>query len=478
MSETSAARRYDFFGGIKATISQLQQKLSDSAAADDVPETAAPDERITDINTFLNTRRVVRIGGSIVFLFVFGFLGWAAFAPLDSALMAQGTIIVASHRKMIQHLEGGIVRDIFVHEGQTVMAGQKLIGLDEAQAQATLDLLEDEADQLSAQEARLVAERSNQDHIDFPPDLKARDNDPKVAKILLGEQTTFDTMRATIGKQIDILTQRNVENSSQISGLKAQQVATESQLGLVRQEIDSVQKLLADGLSTMPRLLELQRQEADLAGQRGQIIQKIAEVEQQSGENQMQMINLKNQQMNDVLKELQDVQSKRFDALDRIQAARDVFKRLVLIAPVEGKVVNLSVHTKGAVIKPGETVLEIVPVKDALQVEAHVRPEDAGYVHTGMTAKVSVTAYENRRLPMITGTVTTFSADRLVDERTGTPYFVADVSVDRSNLKDYPDAKIVPGMPVEVALDTGKRTALDYFMEPIRDVFRRGMREK
>ena len=299
-----------------------------------------------------------------------------------------------------------------------------------------------------------------------------------MAKILTGEQTTFDTERATIGKQIDILSQRIRENESAIGGLQSQQAGVESQLADIRQEVDSVQKLLADGLSTMPRLLELQRQEADLQGQRGQIIQKIAEVNEQSGENQMQMMNLKNQQMGDVMKDLQDVQAKRFDALDRIQAAKDVFKRLVLMAPVAGKVVGLTVHTRGAVIKPGETVMEIVPSHDQLQVEAHIRPDDAGDVHAGMTAKISVTAYQSRRLPMITGTVTNFSADRLVDERTGTPYFVANVAVDRSSLKDYPQAHIVPGMPVEVAIDTGQRTALEYLIEPITDVFRRGMREK
>lgn len=475
MSSPGTAPRSDFFGGIRAKVSQLQARLSDSP--DTQPDVAAANDDI-ELASFIGTRRVVRIGGTIVFLFVFGFLGWAAFAPLDSALMAPGTIIVATHRKTIQHLEGGIVHDIFVKDGQTVKAGQKLIALDKAQAQASVDLLGDQADGLSAQEARLMAQRDNKDRIDFLPDLLSRAADPKVAKVLMGEQSTFDTQRVTINKQIDILTQRNAENTSMIGGLKAQQAGVESQLGLVRQEIASVQKLLADGLSTMPRLIELQRSEADLEGQHGQIIQKIAEVQQQSGENQMQMINLKNEQMNDVLKQLQDVQSRRFDALDRIQAARDVFKRLVLVAPVAGKVVGLSIHTRGAVIKPGETVLEIVPSQDRLQVEAHVRPEDAGYVHAGMTAKVSVTAYESRRLPMITGTVTAFSADRLIDERTGAPYFVANVTVDRSNLKDYPEAKIVPGMPVEVAIDTGQRTALDYFMEPIRDVFRRGMREK
>jgi HlyD family type I secretion membrane fusion protein len=471
MSSAGAARKGDFLG-LKAMLAR-----SRGAAAEETVD----DTRLvagSDAAEFMNPRRIVRVGGAIVALFVFGFLGWASFAPLDSALMAPGTIIVASHRKTIQHLEGGIVRDIFVHDGETVVPGQKLIALDEAQARASVELLNDQVDAYTAQETRLMAQRDNRDRIDFPPDLKARASDPKVVKILRGEQTTFDAERATIGKQIDILAQRIRENASMIGGLKAQQTGVESQLAYVRQEIDSVQKLLADGLSTMPRLLELQRQEADLGGQRGQIIQKIAEVNEQSGENQMQMMNLKNQQMGDVVKDLQDVQTKRFDALDRIQAARDVFKRLVLTAPVAGKVVGLAVHTRGAVIKPGETVLEIVPSRDQLEVEAHVRPDDAGYVHSGMTAKVSVTAYENRRLPMITGKVTTISADRLTDERTGTPYFVANVRVDRSSLKDYPDAKIVPGMPVEVAIDTGKRTALDYFIEPITDVFRRGMREK
>jgi HlyD family type I secretion membrane fusion protein len=474
MSDAGAARKYDFFG-LRTRLARTRTTESPEA----MPiGSAAAISGDADVASFLQPRRIVASGGGIVLLFVFGFLGWATFAPLDSALMAPGTIVVASHRKAIQHLEGGIVHDIYVRDGQTVAAGQKLVALDKAQAQATVELLGDQADAYSAQEARLIAERDGKTAIDFPASLTARAGDPKVAKILQGEQTTFDTMRATIGKQIDILSQRIRENASMIGGLKAQQTAVESQLAYVRQEIDSVQKLLADGLSTMPRLLELQRQEADLAGQRGQIIQKIAEVNEQSGENQMQMMNLKNQQMGDVLKDLQDVQTKRFDTLDRIQAARDIFGRLVLAAPVAGKVVALSVHGKGAVIKPGETVLEIVPVNDLLEVEAHVRPDDAGDVHVGMTAKVSVTAYQSRRLPMITGKVTNFSADRLVDERTGTPYFVADVTVDRSSLKDYPEAKIVPGMPVEVAIDTGKRTALDYFVEPIRDVFRRGMREK
>jgi len=428
MSSASAARKHNLLG-LRSIVERFRS-VEEPSEPVDVPALG------DDPAAFMNPRRIVAVGGGIVLLFVFGFLGWASFAPLDSAMMAPGTIVVASHRKAVQHLEGGIVSEIFVHEGQQVAAGQKLIALHAAQAQASVDLLEDEADTYAAEEARLIAQRDNRDHIDFPPDLQARASDPKVAKILQGERTTFDTERATIGKQLDILGQRIRENTSMIAGFRAQQSAVESQLGYVRREIDSVQKLLADGLSTMPRLLDLQRQEAELAGQRGQFIQKIAEVDEQSGEDQMQMMNLKNQQMSDVVKYLQDTQSKRFDTLDRIQAARDIYRRLVLTAPVAGKIVGLTVHTRNAVIKPGETVLEIVPINDQLEVEAHVRPDDAGYIHAGMSAKVAVTAYESRRLPMITGKVTNVSADRLVDERTGTPYFTAIVTVDRGSIKD------------------------------------------
>jgi HlyD family type I secretion membrane fusion protein len=233
-----------------------------------------------------------------------------------------------------------------------------------------------------------------------------------------------------------------------------------------------------EGLQPLPRLLALQRNEADLTGQRGQIIEKIAQTELNSGETNLQIINQKNQYLNDVLKDTTDVRDKRYDLLDRIQAARDILNRTSLIAPVGGTVVSLSVHTNSAVIHPGETVMEIVPKNDKLEVEARVRPQDADDVYVGQTAKVSLGAYKQRRLPMITGVVTNVSADRLVDEKSGQTYFTANVSVDRAVLKQYPDVRVMPGMPVEVAIETGTQTALDYFIDPIRAVLRKGMRER
>lgn len=427
---------------------------------------------------FLNTRRIVGAGRMIILIFFVGFFGWSAIAPLDSAIQAPGIIVVETHRKTIQHLEGGIVRDVLVREGQAVHAGQLLVQLDDTQARASRELLQGEGDALAAQEARLTAERDGADRVSFPSFLTDHQDDPKVVEAIKGELNNFNTRRETLKKQIAILSQRSSENNSQIAGLKKEQESIDQQIALTDQEVQSVQGLYARGLSTLPRLLQLQRQAADLIGQRGQVVEKIAQVQLSSGENELQGMNIKNQFMSDVVKDLRDAQTKRFDLLDRLHAAQDILTRLTVRAPVSGKVVGLAVHTKGAVLRPGDTIMEIVPLKDALDVEAHVRPEDADSVHVGMPAQVTMSAYQRRRLPTITGTVTNVSADRLTDQRTGMPYFSVIVTVDKTPLSGYQDAKLLPGLPVEVALETGQRTALSYFTEPITDVFRKGMREK
>jgi HlyD family type I secretion membrane fusion protein len=427
---------------------------------------------------YLNPEKLIRTGLIVVAVFFVGILGWGSLAPLDSAIVAQGVVVVETHRKTIQHLEGGIVRTIYVRDGQKVHAGEPLVQLDDTESRASLDLIRGEADALAAQEARLDAERDNSDKINFPADLLARKADPKVAEALRGEQNTFDTHHATLAKQQEIYNQRINENHRIVAGLESQQTSVEQQSQLIGQESDSVQQLYSKGLSTLPRLLQLKRQAADLTGQHGQVSEKMAQVNLDSGEDQLQIVNLRNQFLNDVVKDLRDVQTRRFEAMDRLHAAKDVVARLRMTAPTDGKVVSLAVHSRGAVIRPGDVVMEIVPVEDQLDVEARVRPEDADDVHVGMSAKVNLGAYKQRRLPMITGTVTTVSADRLVDAHTNQPYFSVMIAVDRGQLKDYPDVKLIPGMTVDVSLNTGARTAVEYFLEPITGIFRRGMREQ
>ena len=428
--------------------------------------------------SFMNPSRMVRRGAIVTLVFVGGFLAWASFAELESAVNAPGTIVVESHRKTIQHLEGGIVKDVLVAEGDNVKAGQPLLRLEETQAESNFNLLQDEANGLIAQEARLIAERNEADKLVFPPELLAQRGNPKVDAILTSEENTFTTHRKTLTKQIDILGQRNNENKSQIAGLQSQQDAVAKQGSLIEQEASGVDDLYKQGLSTLPRVLALRRQAADLTGQSGQITEHMAQIQLSSEENNLQMTNLRNQALTTVANDLRDVQTKKFDVLARLNAARDVMKRLDLVAPVDGKVVNLAIHTRGAVIKPGDTVMEIVPQDDALELEAHVRPDDADTIQSGMMAHISFSSYKQRRMPQITGKVDVVSADRLVDQRTGQPYFNVTITVDRAALKDYTAVRLIPGLPADVAIATGTRTMMDYFLAPVMDVIQKGMRER
>jgi HlyD family type I secretion membrane fusion protein len=428
--------------------------------------------------TFMNPVSMIRKGLLVILVFVVGSVTWASLAPLESSVNAPGTIIVESHRKTIQHLEGGIVKQLLVTEGQTVAAGEPLLRLEETQAQSNYNLLQDQANALLAQEARLFAERDGASSIAFPPDLLAQRDNPNVAQVLAGEENTFLTRKNTLGKQLAILAQRNDENKRQIAGLQSQQDAVQKQGTLVEQEASGVEDLYKQGLSTLPRVLALRRQGADLTGQSGQISEHIAEIQLSSEENNLQMNNLRNQQLSEVANDLRDVENKKFDVLARLSAAKDVMTRLDLVAPVAGKIVNLSIHTQGAVIKPGDTVMEIVPAEDLLDVEAHVRPDQADTIQPGMNAHISFNAYKQRRLPQITGNVQTVSADRLVDQRTGQPYFNVVVTVDRKELEDYKDVKLMPGLPCDVAIATGTRTMMEYFLSPVLDVIEKGMREK
>jgi len=427
---------------------------------------------------FMNSGRLIRHGTAVIIVFVVGFLAWASFAQLQSAILAPGVVVVESHRKTIQHLEGGIVKDMLVADGDHVKIGQSLVLLEEAQAQASVALLSDQVAVLSAQEARLSAEQEGVAQIAFPRELVSRGKEAKVAAILAAEQNNFTTRRDTLSKQIDILGQRIKENERQIAGLHNQLESVENQLQLIGQETSSVEELYMKGLSTLPRVLALRRQTAELTGQRGQITERIAEIELSGHENTLQMTNLANQQLSEVATSLRDVQARKFEILERLNAASDVRARLVLTAPVSGKIVNLAFHTNGGVIRPGETVMEIVPDEDRLEIETHVRPDDADLVQVGMPAHVNFTSYKQRRLPQITGEVTQISADRLTDERSGLAYFRAVVTVDRAALDDSPDLRLIPGMPAEIAIATGTRTFLDYVLAPISDVVRRGLREQ
>jgi HlyD family type I secretion membrane fusion protein len=431
-----------------------------------------------DETAFMDASPILRTGNLVVGGFIAVFFLWGGLAPLASAVVSPGVVVVESHRKTIQHLEGGIISAVLVEEGQHVKAGQALVKLDETQARANLGSLRDQADALAAQEARLSAERDGRDTIDFPADLMRRAARPSVAQAMAGEHNTFQSYHDTVAKQADILTSRIQQDERIVAGLETERAAMDNQIALIEREIVPAQNLFDQKMDTLQHLLSLKRQKSTIEGSRGEIAGKIAQTRLNIDETRMQIQNVRNERLNTVVDQLRDVQTKRFDLVNRLQAAGDIYNRVTLNAPAAGRVVGLAVHSRGAVVKPGDTLLEIVPDNDQLEVEAHLRPEDADEVYIGMPALVRLTGYRQRRLPVISGKVTEVSADRLTDQRSGQPYFNVLVSVDRSPLQDYPDARLMPGVPIEVALKTGSRTALSYLVEPISDVMHRGMRER
>jgi membrane fusion protein, type I secretion system len=417
-------------------------------------------------------------GAFLLIAFFAGFGGWAALAPLSSATVAEGVIRVETHRKTVQHLEGGIVREILVNEGDKVTAGQILMRLDKTQSGTTVSVLQDQQDALLALQARLEAERDGLDAIQFPPELLARQSDPKVATVVGGQQKIFDTRRQSLRAQLGILSQRVEQLGSEIAGHKAQLVSANEQIQLTQEEIATVTDLLNRGLERKPRLLALQRQQSYLEGSRGEQLGAIAKAQQEIGEAKLQSADLLDKRSSEIALELRDTQSRLLEIRQKLGAAVDVDNRMEVVAPVSGQVVDLKVHTLGGVVRPGDALLDIVPQSDELVVEARVRPVDIDAVHAGQSAQVALTAYKQRTTPRLDGRLATVSADALIDESRHISYYSAEIHIDSSELAKLNGVQLYPGMPAEVMIVTGERTLLQYFIQPVIDSFHRAFREE
>jgi membrane fusion protein, epimerase transport system len=418
----------------------------------------------------------IAAGATIVALFFGVFGAWAAFAPLESAAVARGVISVETQRKTIQHLEGGIVGEIRVRDGDEVAADEILVVLDDTQARATLDLLRGRQRAAQALEARLVAERDALQAIAFPAAI--RDSaEPDVAELVRAQVNIFNGRRRSVTGQTAILEQRVVQIQEEIRGLRGQAAAQAEQLALTNDEIASNQKLVDEGLSGKTRLLELQRALAEVTGDHSQSLASIARAEQNIEETRLQMADLTTNFINEAVQQLGAVQNELLDFNEQSRSAEDVLRRTVIRSPMAGTVVGLQVHTVGGVVTPGQTLLDVVPKGDRLVVETFVDPNDIDVVEIGLAAQVRLTALTQRNLAPLEGRVTTVSADRLTDQRTGVDYFLARVELDEGQAALLGAERLYPGMQAEVMIVTGERTTLDYLSQPLVDSFNRAFRE-
>lgn len=376
-------------------------------------------------------RPTILIGLLLMFL-LFGIIGmWAAFVPLQAGAIAPGRVISESNRKEIQHLEGGIVKEILVKDGDVVKAGQPLVRLDATNAKAKSEQVLSQYLAAKASEARLIAERDGKPSITFPAEyVKQEASNPKVKDALDTQRRLFTTRKEALEGQINVETQKQAQSGEEIRGLREQVAAANTQIGLLDQEIATVQGLLATGNALKPRLLSLQRQQADLVGQRGNAQAMIGRANQTISESKTAILNAKNDFLNKVVAELKDTQVQLASLEEQARATTDVARRVEVTAPLDGTITGLAIHTVGGVVQPGTVLMYLIPSADRLIIEARVNPQDIDVVHEGLMAQVRLTAFKSRYLHPVKGKVITVAADR-TDDKNGPAgaesYYVARV---------------------------------------------------
>ncbi len=425
----------------------------------------------------MNVRAPIIFGLVVIFLFFGAFVGWAAFAPLGSAAIAQGVVSVEGSRKSIQHLEGGIVSEIRVRDGDFVNKGDVLIVLDEVQSRASTEIVRSRYAIALAQRARLIAERDGLEKIEYPQWLLEQKDDKTIQEAIRGQQNIFESRRTSHLSQITILEQKAVQLEEEIRGLEGQVESGKRQIALINEEIRDVGSLVEKKLAPLSRLRALQRNLAELNGNQSQSISRIAQTRQAIGEVELQIRELSNKLMDEVVAELKDVQGQIFDLEEQRRVSEDVLSRTEIRAPNDGYIVNLQIHTTGGVIKPGETVMDIVPDNVQLIVEAQVNTKDIDSVYIGAPAQIRFPAFSQRFSLPAEGSVLSVSADSLEDERTGNFYYLARIQIQNLEASEIKKEQLRPGMQADVMIVTGERTALDYFINPIILSFNRALRE-
>lgn len=418
------------------------------------------------------------VTASIIVCVFFGvFLGWSLFAPLESAAIAIGEVGSEGKQKVIKHLEGGIVAQILVKDGDQVTAGEVLIELDSTQPLANVGIITSRYHAALALQARLLAERDFLDTIVFP-EILLQAKQSNIQAILAAQRNIFAARSEALKKNRGILNQRVAQSESEIVGLEGAVESQDEQLSLANQEVSAYKDLEDKGMSAgKTRMLAVQKDYARVEGERSQNTAAIARIHQSIGETQLRISTLEAEQLNEVVELLREVQSELYDLDEKLRAARDVLRRTTIKAHLAGTVVALQVHTVGGVIGAGEPLLGIVPSDERLVIEARLDPKDIDVVRPGLSAHVRFSAFSSRTHSPVEAEVVTVSADRLTDDRSGAAYYKVEVVLTEDVTKALNGEALYPGMQAEVMIVTGSRTPMDYLLEPLTNSINRAFRE-
>ena len=422
-------------------------------------------------------RRNIRVALALIVFLLGGIVVWATTTEISGAVIAAGNVVVDSNAKKVQHPTGGIVTEVLARDGDRVKAGDLLVRLDQTLTRANLSIVSKDLDQLVAQKARLEVERDGQNDVPVPQELAARMNDPQVARIMEGERKLFSLRRVARVGQKDQLAKRVDQLKEELVGYESQVRAKTLEMELIEKQLVGARELWTKKLMPVTRFTELQRDAARLKGEHGVLIATMAQIKGKISETELQILQVDRDLNSDIGKEMREADAKIGELIER-QAAQDQLKRIEVRAPGPGVVDQSTVHTVGGVVAPGETIMLIVPDQDSLKVEAKVAPQDVDQLHIGQPVSLRFSALDQRTSPVINGTLTNLSPDTTIDPKTEQRYYKVRVSLDPKEIARLGSAKIVPGMPVEVFVQTGDRTALSYLLKPLDDQISRAFKEQ
>ena len=411
---------------------------------------------------------------------VFGGLAlWSIIAPISGAVIAGGQIVVESNRKIVQHLEGGVVRELMAREGDLVGQGDVVAKLDDTVQRANLALIDSQLTELYARRARLQAERDQRPALAKPEGIEDIIDGAAFTKKLNGQARLFTARRATRETQMSLLNERIVQQNERKNGLRAQIRSLRAQESLIADELHSMRELHQRGYVPVTRLRPLERDAKRMTGEQGALRAGVAEAESLIAEAKLEMERLREAGREEAITELRDTELSINELEERRITAVDSLARTELRAPQAGRVINLAVHTVGGVVGPGAPLMEIVPDGDRLQAAVRVSPQDIDIVRSGQETLVRFSAFGLRHTPETMGDVHTVSADTLIDDISGISYYrvLVDLPEDGELREILDGAQLVPGMPVEAFIRTGSQSAISYLLKPLSDALARSMRE-
>lgn len=427
----------------------------------------------------MSPKRAVVVGFSVIALAFGGFGLWSTTVPIAGAVVANGQVVVASKRKQVQHPTGGVIRAFHAEDGTIVKQGQVLVELEDDDALERYARTRDSLFLALASEARLQAEALNLPEMQVPPDLAAEAAKQSAVKAIVdGQQRLFEVRLIELRGQLSIIEEQYQQLKNELAGLNAERQSATQQIGLTKKELDTVEDLFEKGYTTRTRVFSLRREVTQLSGSAGRIEASAARTRSALIENELKLVQARNQILTVVQGELRDTQAKIPTLREQYHAAKKAYDTMTIRAPVAGTVMASRINTLGSVVRAGDTILEIVPTDDRLMVEVQLRPNDVDSVKVGLETEITLTGLSQRTSEHLRGRVTHVSADALTDSRTSSTYFVAHIDVSDSELDRLKGVQLQPGMPAAVMIKTGERTALAYLTQPLADSINRAWREQ